>query len=118
MRSPDRDLRWSRSVDPDTLSWEQFFRATDWRGDQISFGSQVCCSVNEWISGLTEQPVTVFTGCSAFPKELQRPSRRGAERRFPNIRHRNEPCKGGHFAAFEQPALFVDEVWSFFRLVR
>ena len=30
----------------------------------------------------------------------------------------NEPGKGGHFAAFEQPALFVDEVRSFFRLVR
>jgi pimeloyl-ACP methyl ester carboxylesterase len=31
---------------------------------------------------------------------------------------RNEPAKGGHFAAFEQPALFVEEVRSFFRLVR
>ena len=39
-------------------------------------------------------------------------------RRFPNIRYWNEPGKGGHFAAFEQPALFVDEVRSFFRLVR
>ncbi len=28
------------------------------------------------------------------------------------------PSKGGHFAAFEQPALFVYEVRSFFRLVR
>lgn len=35
----DRDLHWSRSIDPDTLSWEQFLRATDWRGDRISFGS-------------------------------------------------------------------------------
>jgi hypothetical protein len=41
-----------------------------------------------------------------------------AERRFPNIRYWNEPAQGGHFAAFEQPALFVDEVRSFFRLVR
>jgi pimeloyl-ACP methyl ester carboxylesterase len=55
---------------------------------------------------------------SGLPKELQRPSRRWAERRFPNIRYWNEPGKGGHFAAFEQPALFVDEVRSFFRLVR
>ncbi|MEV4150755.1 hypothetical protein AB0J40_44375 [Amycolatopsis sp. NPDC049691] len=57
-------------------------------------------------------------GCSVFPEELQRPSRRWAERRFPNIRYWNEPGQGGHFAAFEQPALFVDEVRSFFRLVR
>ncbi|MFD4675346.1 hypothetical protein ACFWNN_36845 [Lentzea sp. NPDC058450] len=56
----------------------------------------------------------VPTGRPVFPKELQRPSRRWAERRFPNIRYWNEPGKGGHFAAFEQPALFVDEVRSFF----
>ncbi|MEU4520325.1 hypothetical protein AB0F52_16705 [Amycolatopsis sp. NPDC024027] len=74
--------------------------------------------VNEWISGSAGAPVTVLTGCSVFPKELQRPSRRWAERRFPNIRYWNESGKGGHFAAFEQPALFVDEVRSFFRLVR
>lgn len=30
----------------------------------------------------------------------------------------NEPAKGGHFAAFEQPDLFVEEVRAFFRLVR
>lgn len=33
----DRDLRWSRSIDPDALSWEQFLRATGWRGGRISF---------------------------------------------------------------------------------
>jgi len=30
----------------------------------------------------------------------------------------NEPERGGHLAAFEQPSLFVDEVRAFFRLVR
>jgi pimeloyl-ACP methyl ester carboxylesterase len=50
------------------------------------------------------------TGCSIFPKELPRPSRRWAERRFPDIRYWNEPTRGGHFAAFEQPALFVGEI--------
>jgi pimeloyl-ACP methyl ester carboxylesterase len=74
--------------------------------------------VNRWISGSTEDTVAVPTGCSIFPKELQRPSRRWAAGRFRDIRYWNEPDKGGHFAAFEQPALFVDEVRSFFRLVR
>jgi pimeloyl-ACP methyl ester carboxylesterase len=74
--------------------------------------------VNRWISGSTEDTVAVPTGCSIFPKELQRPSRRWAAGRFLDIRYWNEPDKGGHFAAFEQPALFVDEVRSFFRLVR
>jgi pimeloyl-ACP methyl ester carboxylesterase len=74
--------------------------------------------VNEWISGPTTDTVAVPTGCSIFPKELQRPSRRWAEKRFLDIRHWNELDRGGHFAAFEQPKLFVDEVRSFFRLVR
>jgi epoxide hydrolase len=74
--------------------------------------------VNEWISGTAIDPVTVPTGCSIFPKELQRPSRRWAERRFLDIRHWGEPNRGGHFAAFEQPELFVDEVRAFFAHVR
>jgi pimeloyl-ACP methyl ester carboxylesterase len=74
--------------------------------------------VDEWISGATTDTVVVPTGCSIFPKELQRPSRRWAEKRFPDIRYWNEPDRGGHFAAFEQPELLVNEVRSFFRLVR
>jgi epoxide hydrolase len=74
--------------------------------------------VNQWISGSIDDTVAVPTGCSIFPKELQRPSRRWAEKRFVDIRYWNEPAKGGHFAAFEQPELFVNEVRSFFRLVR
>jgi pimeloyl-ACP methyl ester carboxylesterase len=74
--------------------------------------------VNRWISGSAEDTVAVPTGCSIFPKELQRPSRRWAAKRFLDIRYWNEPDKGGHFAAFEQPELFVSEVRSFFRLVR
>ena len=38
--------------------------------------------------------------------------------RFTDIRHWNELDRGGHFAAFEQPDSFVDEVRAFFRLVR
>jgi pimeloyl-ACP methyl ester carboxylesterase len=62
--------------------------------------------------------VTVPTGGSIFPKEVIRPSRRWAEKRFTDIRHWNELELGGHFAAFEQPELFVDEVRAFFRQVR
>jgi pimeloyl-ACP methyl ester carboxylesterase len=74
--------------------------------------------VNEWISGTATDTVAVPTGCSIFPEELQRPSRRWAAKRFPDIRYWNELDRGGHFAAFEQPELFVDEIRAFFRLVR
>jgi pimeloyl-ACP methyl ester carboxylesterase len=74
--------------------------------------------VNEWISGSNSDTVDVPVGCSVFPHELQRPSRRWAQKRFTDIRYWNEPTRGGHFAALEQPELFVDELRTFFRLVR
>jgi epoxide hydrolase len=73
--------------------------------------------VNEWISGEVADVVDVPAGCTIFPKELQRPSRRWAERRFTDIRHWSEPERGGHFAAFEQPERFAAEVRAFFGLV-
>lgn len=36
--SEDRDLQWSRRVDPDALTWEQFLRQTGWRGEKTSYG--------------------------------------------------------------------------------
>jgi pimeloyl-ACP methyl ester carboxylesterase len=63
-------------------------------------------------------PIAVPTGCSIFPKEIFRLSRRWAESRFSDLRHFNELDRGGHFAAFEQPQLYLEEVWAFFRTVR
>ena len=65
-----------------------------------------------------EGTIDVPTGCSIFPKEIIRISRRWAETRFSDIRYWNELDKGGHFAAFEQPERFVGELRSFFALVR
>jgi len=62
--------------------------------------------------------IHVPTGCSVFPKEIFRCSRRWAEQRMKNIIHWSELGKGGHFAAFEQPEIFVDELRSCFRQVR
>ena len=64
------------------------------------------------------QKVTVPTGCSIFPKEILRPSRRWAEKSYTNIIHWNELDRGGHFAALEQPELFVEEVRATFRSLR
>jgi pimeloyl-ACP methyl ester carboxylesterase len=54
--------------------------------------------------------ILVPTGCSLFPNEIMRLSRRWAERRYKNIVYWNELDRGGHFAAWEQPTLFVGEV--------
>jgi epoxide hydrolase len=69
-------------------------------------------------SAMEQGPVDVPTGCSIFPKEIMRPSRRWAQRDLLDIRWWDYPARGGHFAAFEQPEIFVDQVRSFFRLVR
>jgi pimeloyl-ACP methyl ester carboxylesterase len=74
--------------------------------------------VRELFTRANTDVVAVPTGCSIFPKEIQRPSRRWAEKRFTDIRHWNELDRGGHFAAFEQPGLFVDELRTFFAMVR
>jgi len=58
------------------------------------------------------------TGCSIFPKEIFRSSRRWSEKRFPNLIHWNELDKGGHFAALEVPEVFVGEVRDCFRSMR
>ncbi|HTB49813.1 MAG TPA: epoxide hydrolase [Solirubrobacteraceae bacterium] len=62
--------------------------------------------------------VEVPTGVAIFPKEIFRPSKRWAEHRYTNIIQWEEPDRGGHFAAFEQPELFVEQLRTFFRQVR
>jgi pimeloyl-ACP methyl ester carboxylesterase len=63
-------------------------------------------------------PIDMPVGCSIFPREIFRCSRRWAEKRFSNLIHWNEPERGGHFAALELPEVFLQEVRSCFRSLR
>ena len=72
----------------------------------------------ESLWSFTARRVDVPVGCSIFPREIFRSSRRWAARRFPQLIHWRELDKGGHFAAFEQPAMFVDELRDAFRTLR
>lgn len=63
-------------------------------------------------------PIHVPTGISIYPHEIFRISKRWAETRFSKLKHYNVLDKGGHFAAFEQPQIFVDEVRTAFRAMR
>lgn len=62
--------------------------------------------------------ITMPVGCSIFPKEIIRISKRWAEKRFTNLIHWNELDCGGHFAAFEQPEIFIEELRTCFRQLR
>ncbi len=69
--------------------------------------------------GKGPQPTQVHVpmGGTIFPKEIFRTSQRFAERMYTNIVYWNERAKGGHFAAFEQPQAYVEEVRACFALV-
>jgi pimeloyl-ACP methyl ester carboxylesterase len=62
--------------------------------------------------------VNVPTGATIFPRELIRPPRGWAAKVYTDLRYWNEVDRGGHFAAFEVPDLFVQELRDCFRLMR
>ena len=55
---------------------------------------------------------------SVFPDETLSAPASWAERAFPKLIHYNKLEKGGHFAAWEQPKLFSEEVRAGFRSLR
>jgi pimeloyl-ACP methyl ester carboxylesterase len=74
--------------------------------------------VQAWFTTATEDVLDVPAGCTVFPKDLPRPSQRWAQHRYRNIVHWGEPARGGHFAALEEPDLWVDELRTSFRKMR
>jgi pimeloyl-ACP methyl ester carboxylesterase len=63
-------------------------------------------------------PITTPMGATIFPKEIFRTSERFAKNMYTNIIYWSVRDSGGHFAAFEQPAIFTDEVRNCFRQIR
>ena len=64
------------------------------------------------------QGVKIPVGVSVFPDELYEAPRSWAERAYPKLIHYNRLPVGGHFAAWEQPTLFSDEMRATFRSLR
>jgi pimeloyl-ACP methyl ester carboxylesterase len=62
--------------------------------------------------------VSVPVAVSAFPDELYQAPRGWAERAYPKLVHYNKLEQGGHFAAWEQPKLFTEELRTGFRSMR
>lgn len=68
--------------------------------------------------GNPEEKLELPIGCSIFPKEISRTPRSWAEQIYSNIVYWNELKKGGHFAAFEQPEIFINEIRNCFKEMR
>jgi pimeloyl-ACP methyl ester carboxylesterase len=62
--------------------------------------------------------VSIPVAVSSFPDEIDLCPRSWAERAYPKLIHYNKLPKGGHFAAWEQPKLFSEEVRAGFRSLR
>jgi pimeloyl-ACP methyl ester carboxylesterase len=73
---------------------------------------------NKFASFFGVKGVSVPVAVSAFPDELYQAPRSWAEQAYPKLIHYNKLDNGGHFAAWEQPKLFAEEVRAGFRSLR
>ncbi|HKE97462.1 MAG TPA: epoxide hydrolase [Actinomycetes bacterium] len=62
--------------------------------------------------------VSVPVAVTVFPGEQYQAPRSWAERAYPNLIYYNQADRGGHFAAWEQPQLFTEELRAAFRSLR
>ena len=69
-------------------------------------------------SGQAPPDVSLPVGFTTFPGEIWRTPRSWVENSYPNVSYFNEVDRGGHFAAWEEPELFSDEVRAAFRSSR
>jgi epoxide hydrolase len=74
--------------------------------------------VTAWFTTATTGMIDVPAGCTVFPAEVPRPSRRWAKRRFTRIVNWSEPARGGHFGAWEQPGRFAADLRQTARALR
>jgi pimeloyl-ACP methyl ester carboxylesterase len=69
-------------------------------------------------SGQAPPEVSLPVGFTTFPGEIWRTPRSWVENSYPNVTYFNEVDRGGHFAAWEEPELFSQEMRAAFRSLR
>ncbi|XP_071860145.1 juvenile hormone epoxide hydrolase 1 [Bombus fervidus] len=62
---------------------------------------------------IDQLPINVPTACAVFPRDLLVQPKSLLKSRYPNIIQYNVMPRGGHFAAFEEPRLLADDIFSF-----
>lgn len=103
---PERLLSRDEMLDNITLCW---LTATAASSARIYWQS---------MRSFKEHQVHVPVGYSQFPRDIHEASKRWVEERYPTLAYYNELSKGGHFAAWEQPEIFAEEVRKSFRRIR
>jgi pimeloyl-ACP methyl ester carboxylesterase len=69
-------------------------------------------------AGQAPPPVSLPVGFTTFPGEIFRAPRSWVEQGYPSLTYFNEAARGGHFAAWEEPELFSEEIRTAFRSLR
>ena len=106
VKHPEHVLGKDELLDTVSLYWLSNSAASSARLYWESFGSP------------NLDPIDMPVGCSIFPGEIFRSSRRWAEQRFSQLIHWNQLERGGHFAAQEVPDVFVTELRDCFARLR
>jgi len=69
-------------------------------------------------AGQAPPPVSVPVGFTTFPGEIWQSPRSWIEASYPNVTYFNKAGKGGHFAAWEEPEIFSQEIRAAFEPLR
>lgn len=121
-------------LDHDLLSYELIARVFDGKAEGLSRDDVLDNITLTWLTNtgissarlyrenklpfFVPMGVKIPVAISAYPDELYQPPRSWMERAYPKLIHYNKLPKGGHFAAWEQPQSFTEELRTGFRSLR
>jgi pimeloyl-ACP methyl ester carboxylesterase len=111
---PVGNLTRDHVLDNITLYWLTGTGASAARSYWESYGAAAVATA----AGQAPPEVSLPVGFTTFPGEIWRTPRSWVQQSYPNVSYFNEVDKGGHFAAWEEPQLFSEEMRAAFRALR
>jgi pimeloyl-ACP methyl ester carboxylesterase len=113
-KEPSGNLTRDHILDNVTLYWLTGTGASAARSYWESGQAQALAAA----AGQAPPPVSIPTAFTTFPDEIFRAPRSWVEQGYPNLTYFNEADKGGHFAAWEEPQRFSEELRAAFATLR
>jgi pimeloyl-ACP methyl ester carboxylesterase len=112
-RQPSGNLTCDHILDNITLYWLSGTGASAARSYWEAYGPDAPAAGDQPLP-----PPAIPFGFTSFPGEIWRTPRSWVEASYPNVMYFNEVDKGGHFAAWEEPEVFSEEMRAAFRSLR
>src|SRR3989440_4476206 len=110
---PSGNLTCDQILDNITLYWLTGTGASAARSYWEAYGPDAPAAGDQPLP-----PPAIPFGFTTFPGEIWRTPRSWVDASYPNVVYFNEVDKGGHFAAWEEPQVFSEEVRAAFRSIR